>query len=365
MPEPLTAALARVRELVLDDQALVRALGDGPAARGRGPRWRRVELRYVDLKAGRHLQVTRYDETQAHVTNHPDAGGRARRAVRGAVRQLARRDHRADPPAAGDQERRGGGRRDGARPPWPSRSAATTAPSRGCCPRTTRCWSALGISDRTGTGEAEPAGEVPPGRGVPPASSQAAVDDAIAAGRLRPSADDAAAGGRPRLRQRLPHLRRACLADPRARAAGAGGRRRRQGAVAPAQHRGRRAARASATRSSSSSPGSTTVELEEPPDVVLALHACDTATDDALARAVALGGAAGAGGAVLPPRHLAPAARARRRPRRTRCSPATASCASGSPTRSPTRCGPRCCALAATGSRWSSSSAVSTPRATP
>ena len=32
--------------------------------------------------------------------------------------------------------------------------------------------------------------------------------------------------------------------------------------------------------------GISDVRLEEPPDVVLALHACDTATDDALARAV-------------------------------------------------------------------------------
>src|SRR3954452_15039090 len=72
MPEPLPDALARVRDLVLDDQALVRALAAGKR-KGLRPRWRRVELRYVDLKAGRHLQVTRYDETQAHVSNHLDA----------------------------------------------------------------------------------------------------------------------------------------------------------------------------------------------------------------------------------------------------------------------------------------------------
>ena len=71
MPEPLSDALARVRDLVLDDQALVRALATGRRRRER-PQWRRVELRYVDLKAGRHLQVTRYDETQAHVSNHRD-----------------------------------------------------------------------------------------------------------------------------------------------------------------------------------------------------------------------------------------------------------------------------------------------------
>ena len=38
-----------------------------PVAAGASePPWRRVELRYVDLKAGRHLQVTAYDATQAH-----------------------------------------------------------------------------------------------------------------------------------------------------------------------------------------------------------------------------------------------------------------------------------------------------------
>src|ERR1700712_4450737 len=60
-----------MRGLLLDDQAPVRAIGSG-RQKGRSPRWRRVELRYVDLKAGRRLQVTTYDETQAHVTNRED-----------------------------------------------------------------------------------------------------------------------------------------------------------------------------------------------------------------------------------------------------------------------------------------------------
>ena len=50
------------------------------------------------------------------------------------------------------------------------------------------------------------------------------------------------------------------------------------------------------------------VALDPAPEVVLALHACDTATDEALAQAVELGRPAGAGRAVLPPRHRRPAA---------------------------------------------------------
>ena len=72
MVEPLETAWARVRDRVQDADGLVRALATG-RRKGARPAWRRVELRYVDLKAGRRLQVTRYDETQAHTSNHADA----------------------------------------------------------------------------------------------------------------------------------------------------------------------------------------------------------------------------------------------------------------------------------------------------
>ena len=79
MAEPLLRALTRVRGLILDDASLVRALASR-RQKGRTPQWRRVELRYVDLKAGRHLQITAYDETQAHTSNHL-VGDAARAAV--------------------------------------------------------------------------------------------------------------------------------------------------------------------------------------------------------------------------------------------------------------------------------------------
>jgi len=79
MSEPLADALARVRGNILDDDTLVRAVASG-GRRTTKPAWRRVELRYVDLKAGRHLQVTAYDDVQAHTSNHP-LGDAARAAV--------------------------------------------------------------------------------------------------------------------------------------------------------------------------------------------------------------------------------------------------------------------------------------------
>jgi hypothetical protein len=79
MTEPLLRVLARMRGHLLDPDTLVRAVASG-RQKGQQPRWRRVELRYVDLKAGRHLQVTAYDERQAHTTNHP-RGDEVRDAV--------------------------------------------------------------------------------------------------------------------------------------------------------------------------------------------------------------------------------------------------------------------------------------------
>ncbi|GAA1442636.1 SAM-dependent methyltransferase [Mycobacterium cookii] len=74
----------RLRAAVLDADGLVRALASGrrrgaPAPVVQGREMRRVEVRVVDLKAGRHLQVTAYDATQAHTTNH--ALGEDARAV--------------------------------------------------------------------------------------------------------------------------------------------------------------------------------------------------------------------------------------------------------------------------------------------
>lgn len=79
MSEPLLRALNRMRDHLLDPDTLVKAVASG-RQKGEQPTWRRAELRYVDLKAGRHLQVTTYDETQAHTANHA-LGDAARDAV--------------------------------------------------------------------------------------------------------------------------------------------------------------------------------------------------------------------------------------------------------------------------------------------
>jgi SAM-dependent methyltransferase len=64
-------ALESVRAVLLDEKSLVRAVGSGRHRGAEAPAFQRVELRYVDLKGGRHLQITEYDDRQAHTRNVP------------------------------------------------------------------------------------------------------------------------------------------------------------------------------------------------------------------------------------------------------------------------------------------------------
>jgi len=77
MPEDLAAALAGLRALVLDERSLVRAVGSG-RRRGRQPSWRRVDLRPVDLRDGRRLQVVTTGASGPVTANHAYPGEAAR-----------------------------------------------------------------------------------------------------------------------------------------------------------------------------------------------------------------------------------------------------------------------------------------------
>ena len=109
--------------------------------RGSTPRWRRVELRYVDLKAGRHLQVTAYDDTQAHTSNHL-VGEDARQAVDGLLDEPFGNWH-VDTTTQSHQVRvtkkLEAILHSTDRDEWSTSNATTTATRTGCCPRTTRC----------------------------------------------------------------------------------------------------------------------------------------------------------------------------------------------------------------------------------
>jgi hypothetical protein len=282
MPQPLDVALDQVRALVLDDEGLLRALATG-RRKGHRPRWRRVELRYVDLKAGRRLQVTRYDDTQAHVANHADAAAVLEELlaepfgnwhVDTVDRTLQLRITKAGEAVVGVQSRE-----------------AETAPDRGHDRTKVRLLAEddpvlveLGISDREG--------RVKPSRQAKYRQVeeflrelQAALDEAIGSGRLRPTPShplrivDLGCGN-----AYLTFAAHAWLSRVRelpVRLLGVDVKEKSR------RHNTDVAARLGvADEVGFVTAGIGEVHLEQPPHVVLALHACDTATDDALARAV-------------------------------------------------------------------------------
>lgn len=291
--EPLLRALARMRGLLLDESVLVRAVASG-RQKGETPRWRRVELRYVDLKAGRRLQVTAYDETQAHTSNH-EPGPDARDAVDALLdepfgnwhvettaethqlrvtKKLEAMVHttaRDEAPVEDDEPRR----HDRKKPRL--------------LPEDHPVLRAVGIADQQG--------RLKPSRQAKYRQVEEflrslgpAVDDAMSAGRLRtPTADDPlrvvdlGCGN-----AYLTFAAHAYLNDVRGLPAHL------VGVDVKAQSRDHSTAVAEDLGISSTMTflqgeiGTATLDdvLPGPPDVVLALHACDTATDDALARAV-------------------------------------------------------------------------------
>ena len=70
MPQPLEVALDQVRGLLLDRAGLVRAVAAGHLRNTR-PRWPRAELRPVTVKSGDMLQISVYDGQRPHIRNVP------------------------------------------------------------------------------------------------------------------------------------------------------------------------------------------------------------------------------------------------------------------------------------------------------
>ena len=250
-----------------------------------------MELRYVDLKAGRHLQITAYDETQAHTSNHA-VGGAARKAV----------DDLLDAPfgnwqvetATETHQLRVTKKLEATLHTAPRQEA--TPPQRSHDREKPRLLAEddavlreLGISDDHG--------RVKPSRQAKYRQVEeflrdlaAAVDDALASGRLRtPTPDDPwrivdLGCGNAYLtfacHRYLTHLRglhvRMVGVDAKAQSY------EHNTAVAEALGIGESMTFVRADISSAA----VDEVVNAAPDIVLALHACDTATDDALARAV-------------------------------------------------------------------------------
>ena len=284
----LEQGIAEVRGLLLADDQLVRAIASGRRRTARPP-WRRVELRWIELKAGRHLQITRYDATQAHTANHA-VGAAAAEAVDGllaepfgnwtlessggsmALRVTKKGDAAIHEEAVSDTE------------------AAAAAPSQShdrakerLLPADDPVFAALRMTDGQG--------RIKPTR----MAKYRQVEDFLRI--LDSSVRDAMRKG---------NLRRATAADPlRIVDLGCGNgyltfaaqrflSTQRDlpvqliGVDVKEQSRDHNASVAAGLGIDAEFVAGTIdgVTLPQPPDVVLALHACDTATDDALARAV-------------------------------------------------------------------------------
>src|SRR4051812_1575818 len=282
MAEPLLRALSRLRSKMLDDEHLVRALASGRRRGQPEPRWRRIELRYVDLKTGRHLQLTAYDETQAHVSNHVDP-----REVIDALLEEPFANWHVETTTHTHQLRvtkKGEALLHSAeRPTQVAPRRTHDQKKERLLPEDHPALVALGISDQQGRVKPSRQGKYRQVEEFLRALS-VAVDDATRSGKLRtPSVEDPLRvvdlgcgnayltfAAHAWLHERMPVRLVGIDVKEQSR-----------------RHNTEVAERLGvADELSFVAAGIRDAVLDERPDVVLALHACDTATDDALARAV-------------------------------------------------------------------------------
>ena len=281
MSVPLPDALVTVRDAVLDDEHLVRALASGRRRGQDAPRWRRVEVRYVDLKAGRRLQVTAYDDTQAHTSNHEDP-----RAAVDELLAMPFANWHVDTTTATHQMRvtkKGEALLHSGPPQQATPQRAHDQVKDRLLPEDHPVLQALGISDQQG--------RIKPSRQAKYRQVEefvralsVAIEDATSSGTLRTPTPEAPLrvvdlgcgnayltfAAHAWLSERMPV--RLVGVDVKEQS------RRHSTEVAEALGVGDEVSFVAA--------GIRDAALDEQPDVVLALHACDTATDDALARAV-------------------------------------------------------------------------------
>jgi SAM-dependent methyltransferase len=290
--------LATVRAAILDGDHLVRALASGrrrgqPVPVVEGREVGRVEVRPVDLKSGRHLLVTSYDERQAYTANHP-VGEEAEAAIHALLAQPFSNFH-VDTATHSHQARV---TRKGAVLVHSSARTEALEPTREhdrdkgrLLPEDDPALIALGISDRQG--------RVKPSRQAKYRQVEeflrlldSSLTEGLTKGHVRtPTAEDPlrivdlGCGN-----AYLTFAAHQLLASPEE----AGGR------GLPVRMTGIDVRQQSADHNSAIAAGLgidadfvvgsiSDARLDQAPDVVLALHACDTATDDALARAVEWG----------------------------------------------------------------------------
>lgn len=288
---PLDEGLAAIREHLLDP-GLVRAVASGRQRGREAPRWRRVELRWVDLKAGTHLQTVAYDATQAHTANHA-AGSAAAAAVDDLLASGFGNWHVTTDLAVVQLRITKKGKaivHTAASGTAGSSAVGGSAPDRAhdrtkqrLIPEDDALFAALGLAGKDG--------RVKPSRQAKYRQIEefvglldVAINDALAAGHLRtPTVEDplrivdlGCGNGY------LTFAAQRYLAERRGLAV------RLTGVDVKEQSRRHNAAVAAELGIDADFVVGTIegAALPQPPDVVLALHACDTATDEALARAI-------------------------------------------------------------------------------